>query len=188
MNYTLALTGDIFHIFTEAGTFNLFYKIENEQLLVKSEYLYDFGHPHTTDEHTFNLKDPNLSDKQILRNFLIEKLDTHFFSEQITQQESIFFSSEELEEINDLARQERREKEELARNLHQNTEIIKYCSREQMNPRLAGLDPNQWFANCPGGNHPLMIAADTGTWGCGYCNMKGNLIELEKWVNQKRKA
>ena len=186
MNYTLALTGDIFHIFTEAGTFNLFYKIENDQLLIKNEYQYDFGYPHSTDEYAFNIQDPSLSDKQILRNFLIEKLDTGFFSEQVIRQESIFFSSEELEEINHLARQERKEKEERAKMMHQNKEIIKFCEREQMNPRLAGLDPDQWFANCPGGRHPLMIAADSGTWGCGYCEKKGELPELEQWVRERK--
>lgn len=186
MNYTLALTGDIFHIFTEAGTFNLFYKIEKDQLHIKNEYLYDFGHPHTTKEYTFNIQDPKLSDKQILRNFLNEKLYTAFFSEQITRQDSVIFSSEELEEINHLARRERKERKKQAKNMHRNTEIIKYCESEQMNPRLAGLDPNQWFANCPGGRHPLMIAADSSTWGCGYCNKKGELPELEQWVNEKK--
>ena len=186
MNYTLALTGDIFHIFTEAGTFNLFYKIENEQLLIKNEYQYDFGYPHKTDEHTFKIQDPHLSEKQILRNFLTAKFYTGFFSEQITRQKSVFFSTEELKEINDLARRARKEKEERAKMMHLNTEIIQYCEREQMNPRLAGLDPHQWFANCPGGRHPLMIAADSGTWGCGYCKKKGELPELEQWVIEKK--
>lgn len=186
MSYTLALTGDIFHIFTEAGTFNLFYRIENDQLFIKTEYLYDFGHPHTTDEHTFKIQDPNLTDKQILRNFLTEKLCTGFFSEQIIRQESVFFSSEELEEINDLAHRERKEKEERAKMINRDKEIIKFCTREQMNPRLAGLDPNQWLANCPGGRHPLMIAAACGTWGCGYCKKKGELPELEKWCREMK--
>ena len=73
-------------------------------------------------------------------------------------------------------------RDELAKLLHADNELIKYCKSIQLNPEPEGNSTTNWQANCPsGGHHHIMISTKSNEWGCGYCGRKGDLYSLKEW-------
>lgn len=63
------------------------------------------------------------------------------------------------------------------------TNLINFLKFQGLNPKPTGNNPNSWVSKCPsGGNHNIMISTINDEWGCGYCNRKGNKIDLEAWI------
>jgi len=71
--------------------------------------------------------------------------------------------------------------------LAQETPIVKMARRLGLMPAPNGLSRNQWTAQCPRGNHWLMISAKENAFGCGYCKVKGNLDELRNYAEYFKK-
>lgn len=67
-----------------------------------------------------------------------------------------------------------------------NAPIIQVATQLGLAPEHSGGSPPSWLARCPRGQHSLMINADSGDWGCGYCRLKGNASEFEAFVTAKR--
>lgn len=64
--------------------------------------------------------------------------------------------------------------------------LIRYCAEKKLYPEPVGHSPHSWKANCPSGRqHPIEISTSTGTWGCGYCEKKGALKKLKKWLEKR---
>lgn len=60
--------------------------------------------------------------------------------------------------------------------------IVATARRLRLNPEPAGQGPHAWYANCPGGQHRLHVNSKKAAWGCGYCQRKGGIPELEAFV------
>ena len=79
--------------------------------------------------------------------------------------------------------QKRIESEEYARQARENeTEIIHVARELGLRPEPAGIGPIQWYANCPGKQHRLMITTTDDQFGCGYCRVNGGVDELRAFV------
>lgn len=55
-----------------------------------------------------------------------------------------------------------------------------------LNPEPANRGADLWRANCPGTSHSLMINANLGQFGCGYCKKSGGVAELKEFVEARR--
>ena len=65
--------------------------------------------------------------------------------------------------------------------------LIRAASELGLNPAPAGHKPSSWSARCPETNHALMLQAESGQWGCGYCGKRGGERELRVFVLGRRK-
>jgi hypothetical protein len=78
------------------------------------------------------------------------------------------------------------ESEEYSRQARENeTEIIHVARELGLNPEPAGIGPIQWYANCPGKQHRLMITTSDDQFGCGYCRVKGGVDELRAFIEKE---
>jgi hypothetical protein len=178
------LKGIMYHIFVEAGDLELYYYFQSDTLFIrKVEKYYNRADISSDRIYEFKIEDPAQDHKQILKDFLLEAEENRFYSEQIIDKESPLFSKNELDEINNIALGRLRAKEERNRQKHAEKEIVVFCDKEGLNPRPTNGDSEQWLANCPNGRHNIMIAVDTGEWGCGYCKKKGKLSQLRNWIS-----
>lgn len=66
------------------------------------------------------------------------------------------------------------------------TPIIQAATELGLNPDPSTSHPDNWWCNCPGTNHRLMVVPSTGQFGCGYCMVKGGVEELKKFVKKRR--
>ncbi len=58
--------------------------------------------------------------------------------------------------------------------------ILKLARELGLHPRPAGHDSTAWTADCPRGNHRIMISPTANRFGCGYCRRKGGPAELQE--------
>ena len=83
-------------------------------------------------------------------------------------------------------KRKRLESEEYSRQAHDNeTEIIRVARELGLIPEPAGIGPVQWYANCPGTGHRLMITTTSDQFGCGYCRVQGGVDELRAFVTKE---
>ena len=81
---------------------------------------------------------------------------------------------------------ERLQSEEYSRQARDNeTEIIHIARELGLHPEPAGNGPVQWYANCPGKGHRLMITTTKDQFGCGYCRVKGGIDELRAFAKKE---
>ena len=78
------------------------------------------------------------------------------------------------------------ENQDLAR--EQESPIVQVARDLQLNPEPAGTAPHRWWANCPGTGHRLMISSGSDSFGCGYCARKGGVEELRAFVEERRSS
>ena len=91
-----------------------------------------------------------------------------------------------LERVELHRERERLAHEEFSRQAHENeTEIIHVARELGLRPRPAGTGPVQWYANCPGTGHTLMITTSNDDFGCGYCRVNGGVDELRAFVAER---
>ena len=92
-----------------------------------------------------------------------------------------------LERVKCYREKERLEREAFSKQAYENeTEIIHVARELGLNPEPAGIGPIQWYANCPGTGHTLMITTSNDDFGCGYCRVKGGIDELRAFVAERR--
>lgn len=67
------------------------------------------------------------------------------------------------------------------------TEIVRAARELGLHPVPTGKGPTHWYARCPGTQHQLLIGAGSGQFGCGYCKVKGGVMELREFVERRRR-
>jgi hypothetical protein len=67
---------------------------------------------------------------------------------------------------------------------HSHAEIIETARALRLRPEPSGDSPNNWIANCPGGQHSIMVAPTSNEFGCGYCRIKGGPDVLREFANR----
>ena len=67
---------------------------------------------------------------------------------------------------------------------HSHAEIIETARALRLRPEPLGDSPNNWVANCPGGQHSIMVAPTSNEFGCGYCRIKGGPDVLREFANR----
>lgn len=87
-------------------------------------------------------------------------------------------SEDEFEEI----RMAYHKEQEAIIKLTQETPLIYWLKKAGLEPLPTGMNAESWKSKCPysGGKHFLSISTKDDTWGCGYCQKKGNLKTLEE--------
>ena len=65
------------------------------------------------------------------------------------------------------------------------TPLIKYLKEQGLDPTPSETNVGSWVAKCPNAQkHFIKITTKNDQWGCGYCQKKGGLQELQNWINQ----
>lgn len=60
---------------------------------------------------------------------------------------------------------------------------IAFLRKNKLNPKPSGNNSNSWIAKCYSeGNHFIQVVTTKDEWGCGYCNKKGTITEMKKWL------
>jgi len=168
---TLEIMGDIdfkyFYRVTDDNYIQLAYKMDRRELELCAQY---------------RLRHDNLKENII---FIVkENIEAHlpYIGFPIFQN-SVIFTKEEFDSIIKIMKDEKLAIMEQAKSYQ--TPLIDYLRAKKLNPRPTGCNPNSWVARCPcGGNHQIMVSTLYDEWGCGYCNRKGKIPELEKWLQQ----
>lgn len=79
-----------------------------------------------------------------------------------------------------------KESQEIKQKASQNkSPLIMYLEGKELCPKPTGNNSISWVAKCPsGGNHFLMVTTKPDAWGCGYCNRKGGIEDIQQWFNE----
>lgn len=130
------------------------------------------------------LKKTEASLKENLSNLLEQYIEyNRFYMGFPIFIDSVLFTRDEYEALIEKIRAEldiQRKKAEQNR-----TPLIEYLERKELRPKPSGNNARSWIAKCPSeGSHFIMVTTDPDEWGCGYCNRKGGIKELETWFNE----
>lgn len=139
-------------------------------------------------ELTFSITQPFLDTKTALSHFLVEFMSHpgNFFGrpEYVSSE---FLSEMEFKKLLERSINIINERESIAMELTRQNELIQYCYQAKLDPEPEGSSPTNWRAKCAsGGHHYMLISTQSNQWGCGYCKRKGGLVDLQKWVEEKK--
>lgn len=84
-----------------------------------------------------------------------------------------------------IARIEDELRENTAKTLKSETNIVRVARELGLNPRPAGTHEDLWWALCPGRNHTLQIGGPEELFFCRYCKKKGGEEELRAFVLER---
>ena len=168
---TLEIMGDIdfkyFYRVTDDNYIQLAYKMDKREMELCAQYR--LRHDNLKENITFIVKE-NIEAHLPYEGFPIFEKSTVF-----TEQEFNSIIQSIKDEKNAIIKQA----------TSTQTPLIDYLREQNLNPRPTGYTPNSWVARCPcGGNHHIMVSTLNDEWGCGYCNRKGEIPELEKWLQE----
>ena len=123
--------------------------------------------------------------KEDLREILKSYINRIRFTDGLPSyaQSTIFSEFEYNDLIDELNQEIEREKLRAREN---KSAIIYYSEEQGLSPTPTGTQQDHWYARCPNsiGFHTIMVSAAKNQWGCGYCCRKGNLADLETWIEE----
>ena len=182
------------HMGVAEASFRLSFNINysTRTLFIKKENIVTERYQTLRNEWNKNLESPiqdiSISEKEILKNWLIGLLCyPNLFFGYPSYYKSEMFSQNEFEELRNQANLiiEVRKKKSIIN--AKGNKIIQFCDEKNLNARPSLENINSWLANCPSkGSHNIEISTKSNTWGCGYCKISGNLIELIKFTNKSK--
>lgn len=137
---------------------------------------------------TFPIPQPFFDIKTTLTHILVELMShpSNFYGrpEYVA---SDFFSESEFEQMLERSLSIIKDREILAIELAKLNELIQYCLQANLDPELEGSSPTNWKAKCASGEqHFMLISTKSNQWVCGYCKRKGDLMELKRWVRERK--
>ena len=182
------------HLGIEEARYRLYYRIDRgkKKLFIEKENTMP-GYRRSSDSQNslveFPITDPSQTDKHILHAWLI-----HFFSQPHGFMgwpyycASELFTQAEFDEILKAVKQNMERKEAQARFIAKGNSLILFCESRHLYPRPSLHVETSWIANCATGrSHNMEISIASNKWGCGYCRIGGDLMDLIHFMDTKKR-
>ena len=128
----------------------------------------------------YQLKHKNF--KENIKHIVIQNIEAHYLYDGLPSlKNSTVFTQVEFDEVINGIIDKKKNFQETA--LKNETELIAFLRKNKLNPKPSGNNSNSWIAKCPSeGNHFIQVVTTKDEWGCGYCNKKGTITEMKKWL------
>lgn len=192
IKYTHLLEYDVIHFLVkndpgEYGGIDMWYALEDDGLYIR---ITEKDRKPREGRFDISLKDADT--RAILRDFLETHLTDLDDQGSLAYLHSDIFSRHEFNAIYKKAKQLQEARIKLAEEEVKLTPspILELCRKLKIDTWHSGDNrPDVWSAQCPDNRFGHTMEFDTmaNKWRCRYCNIVGQIAELEQWVTEKRK-